>query len=156
MPSLAWLVSRQISLSYVIPTTFCLWTFIFLYLFFLHDWLCNCAADLDILLSLFSSCFSIYTLCLSALPVLAPAFLLAIQFFIRCFRQAKTHSFTDLNNYNIKKSHTPENNIPQQLLLSASGYFHWNMTETSCYHELKPHWSIQWLFIQLNLAHLSS
>ena len=62
-----------------------------------------------LLLLLFLVSHSIYTFCLPALPILAPALLLAVQLFIktiRCFRQAKNHSFTELNQCNINKTNT--------------------------------------------------
>ena len=121
-PTLAWLVSCQLFLTYVNLTAFCLWGFIFLYFytpfptFFLSGLLCSWVAGpwcppllvLSLLLLAFGSP-SIYSLCLPASLTLAPASLSAVQLFIRtirCFRQAKNHSFTVNQMQHKQKPHT--------------------------------------------------
>ena len=87
---------------YVIPTTFCLWAFIFLYFcvpFFIsfsmacYGWPLMPSSSCSLSSHLLAPrVLLLFILCLLALPVLVTASVFIRS--IRCFRQAKDHSFT--------------------------------------------------------------
>lgn len=112
----AWFVSWQFSLSCIIPSLwaipvlFCKSPFYSVTDLVTGPW---CAPLLVLLLapwSLFQLSPSTYILCLPEMLNLAPVLLLTIQHFmmtITCVRQARNHSFSELNKCIINKNHKP-------------------------------------------------
>lgn len=117
-PALAWLVSCQLFLLklFQLPFTSGLSSFpIFVHFsFLLTPWV----AAPHVLLSL----FSLYSVCLTAPPILACTSLLAVRLLIRTirsFRQAKNQNST-VNQMHCKQSHTTESNNPLQEMVKKS------------------------------------
>ena len=119
-PDVVWLASCQLFLTYIFPSTFCLWAFNYIPFFLSYSvggWVAGWLTP-DIHHSLFSCTFllvSPFILCLLAMSILASAWLLAVHLFIRtirCFRHS--NSASQLIKCSINKSNTPDNNIPQQ------------------------------------------
>lgn len=94
MPTLDWLVSSQLFLTWIIPSTSCLWAFIFLFFrmlllsFYFH--VCFVSGGLNIEVILLILPLNVSSFSSSLFPILFSALLLAIHLFlkpIRCFRQ---------------------------------------------------------------------
>ena len=123
-PVLACLDSNLNYPIYLLPLGFYLFLFLFVFSFLFILCLALWLGSWPLFFSLLDFFFlqispPIHSLCLSAPPVLSPALLLTVQLVIRAIRsfsQAKNHSFTELNKWNIKECCTSlhhQKNVPQ-------------------------------------------